>query len=266
MDEQAERSQLQLTYVLIAALIAVVVAVPLVIIGLVIGAGWWIGLLVGILTGAAVVWHWVRTADQRVLRTFEANSVDLASIDAAAFARIKNLLDGLSLSIGTTEPELLVVADESRNALAVARGERQTLIITSSLAIDLERIELEGVVAELLVRLKTGDAENATSLASVVGRPFLDSALSGLTRPFAVQLLRRNLDEHRDIVADQRAAAVTRYPPGLSAGLGRIADGPLTPVSATTGTDHLWMVPPPRLELVVPHAPVDWRVEALLEI
>jgi Zn-dependent protease with chaperone function len=260
VPEQADESRLKLTIVALVALVAVTVAVPLFILLLIVGRLWWIAPIIGLIVGVSVVWHLHRSAFRRVMQAF----VPIAGNDVAR-ARLENLVEGLSLSIGTSEPELLVVADEARNALAVARGDEKAIIITDSLLVALDRIELEGVVAALLIRLKNGDAERATSMASLVGKPFLDSGMSTIAAPLGGLLLRRNLSEYRDILSDQQAVAITRYPPGLSAALGRIAVVSAAPLAATPGTDHLWMVPPARLDSLVPHAPLDWRVEALLE-
>ena len=231
---------------------------------LLVGLPWWAGVLLAVVVTGVVLWRRAQSADADVLEPYRSLARS-ASPDPVVVARFTNLVEGLCLSIGVPEPELLVVSDPARNAMAVARDDRQTLVVTDSLLTDLQRIELEGVVAELLVRLRSGDAERATIMAALVGGLLLDSPLGGFTRPLAARLMRRTLDHYRDVTADQQAVAVTRYPPGLWAGLERIGTGPVLPAGATPGTDHLWMVPPPRAADLFDFAPLEWRIDILME-
>lgn len=248
----------------VGAVFAVPLAVLLGVVCLAAGLPWWAGVVVGFAIAALILWRQVQTADVRILEPFVGRTAG-ASTDPVAAARFKNLVEGLCLSIGVSEPELLVVSDPARNAMAVARNDRQTLVVTDSLLGDLPRIELEGVVAELLVRLRSGDAERATVMAALVGGLLLDSPLGAVTRPLAARLMRQMLDHYRDVTADQQAVAVTRYPPGLLAGLERIGAGSVLPAGATPGTDHLWMVPPARAADLFDFAPLEWRIDILME-
>lgn len=246
---------------MVAVALAVLVAIPLLILFIVIGIPWWPALIIGALIGGLIVWWLYATADQRAMPDLPKGQVS-----AMAMARFENLIEGLCLSIGISEPDHLVVRSDALNAMAVARKERRTLVVTDALLEQLERIELEGVLAELLVRLKTGDAEAATVAASVIGKPLLDSPLAGVGRSIAPRVLPRLLDQDRDVLADRQAVSITRYPPGLSAALVRMADGPSVASLSTAGTDHLWMAPPSRMESILPTAPLDWRIDILLEI
>lgn len=264
LDKPA-RSDRSLGMVLgVGAVFAVPLATILGLLCLVVGVPWWAGAVAGLAVTALILWRRAQTADVRVLAPYLSLS-PAGAADPIATARFKNLVEGLCLSIGVSEPELLVVSDPARNAMAVARNDRQTLVVTDSLLADLQRIELEGVVAELLVRLRSGDAERATVMAALVGGLLLDSPLGSVTRPLAARLMRQTLDHYRDVTADQQAVAVTRYPPGLLAGLERIGTGPVLPAAATPGTDHLWMVPPPRAADLFDFAPLEWRIDILAE-
>ncbi|MDA3038723.1 MAG: hypothetical protein O3C27_04180 [Actinomycetota bacterium] len=248
----------------VGAVFAVPLGLVLVLLSWVVGLPWWTGAVLGAVVTALVLWRRARRADVTVLEPYRSLA-GTANPDPVVVARFGNLVEGLCLSIGIPEPELLVVSDPARNAMAVARDQRQTLVVTDSLLTDLERVELEGVVAELLVRLRSGDAERATVMAALVGGLLLDSALGSVGRPLAARLMRRTLDDYRDVTADRQAVAVTRYPPGLWAGLERIGSGPVLPVGATPGTDHLWMVPPPRAADLFDFAPLEWRIDILME-
>lgn len=247
------------------ALVAVPVAAVLALVFLAVGVPWWLGSLVGLALAFLVVWRLAEAADRHVLGQLRQTTPAVDG-DPVLVARFANLVEGLCLSIGVPEPDVLVITDPARNAMAVARHDRQTLVVTDGLLRDLERIELEGVVAELVVRLRSGDAERATVVAGLVGRLLLDSPVGGMARPLAAGLLGRSLDRYRDVTADQQAVAITRFPPGLWAGLERIGAGQVLPNGATPGIDHLWMVPPQRAATLFDFAPLEWRIDVLMEI
>ncbi len=246
---------------IVGAVLAFIVSVVGVVVLYVVGGPVWLAPIIGILFGALMVWHLVRSAYTRATRQLSTGSVDQITQ-----ARYENLAEGLSLSIGLPVPELRVVRDDALNAMVAEGADTQTVAVTDSLLNKLDRIELEAVLAELLVRLKSGDAKEGTTLASVVGSTCLESPLSPILKPLGQWLLGRHLHEHRDMLNDQQAVAVTRYPPGLSAAFNQMAGGSLTPAAATVGTDHLWLATPPRTESVVPSIPLDWRIEVLTEI
>jgi heat shock protein HtpX len=255
----------------VGALVAVPLALVATVVFWLVGVPWWLGIVVALVVAGLLVWRRAETADDRVLSGLATVAVartgsSPAVADTVSLARFQNLVEGLCLRIGVREPELRVLVDQARNAMAVARHDRQSLVVTTGLLQDLSRIELEGVIAELLVRLRSGDAERATVMAALVGAPLLDSPLAGITRPLASALLRRVLDLYRDVMADQQAVAVTRYPPGLSAGLERIGSGSLLPAGAPAGIDHMWMVPPARAATLFGFAPLEWRIDVLTEI
>jgi len=130
-------------------------------------------------------------------------------------ARLENLVQGLSLAGGVEEPQVVVLSDPARNAMAVRNGGRNRIVVTQGLLQSLEVVELEGVVAELLTRLKNGDAEAATLGAALFGQPILDGPLRSVLGPVARMGLGRLLSADRDLEADRQAVRLTRYPPGL---------------------------------------------------
>ncbi len=121
------------------------------------------------------------------------------------------------------------------------------------------------MVAGLLFRLKNGDAERATLGAALFGRTIIDSPLSGVAAPIARVAFGRLFEPDREIAGDQGAVSVTRYPPGLSAALTRIESGPYEPAKTSPGLQHLWFAPP-HPDAVVPHIPINWRLDVLSEI
>ncbi len=241
---------------------AVAVAVPLIIVGLVLGMSWWLTLLlavvVGLAAGGFVIYRALAAAVERSLTTFEGAT-------ESDHGRLVNLVDGLSLSVGLSDVELFTVQDHALNAAALADGQRSVVVVTTGLLEAVDLMELEGVIAELLVRIKTGDADVATAAASLA-QPFIEGPLAGPLGFVGERLLTSALDPDRDQLADQAAVAVTRYPPALGRALDRIAKADPRARTANRRNDHLWLVPPLGDDAVLVPVPLEWRVDMLLEL
>ena len=237
------------------------IAIVLGLLSWLVGIPFWIGVLVGFAAGGAMAWWLRRSAGGRVMGRLVA-----VDADPLPMARFENLAEGLALSIGIPEPELLVLDDTARNGLAVDDGVRATLAVTKGLLEDLDQMEMEGVVAALLVRLKTGDARAATLAAGMIGIPLIDSAVGPVCRPLSTLLLARLVPAERDVHLDRQAVAVTRYPPGLLAALERMAPHSKPAMLCSSGTSHLWLAPPEQVDLIVPPTPLEWRIDILQEI
>lgn len=272
VDEPATPAVARWLLAVAAALVVVPLTVVLVVLGLVIGMGWItvpVAVVLAVAVGALLVWQRARTADARVLEAVGPVTAVPADSADERLARFRNLVDGLCLSIGVAEPTLAVIDDPAPNAMAVAAGDRHTVIVTRSVLEQLDRLALEGVVAELLIRLRNGDAERATLVAALFGGPLVEGPLAGPLRPLTAMVYDRAIDEHRDISADLQAVSVTRYPPGLRSGLEVIAGAATNetaPAKMGPGFDHLWIVPPGRARRLFDFAPLEWRIDVLLEI
>lgn len=225
-----------------------------------VGLPWWLGIVIGPLLAAGMIWLALRNSVPRLLRAIGARP-----LGDDEYQRFDNMVEGLVLSTGLSEPDLYLVDDTSLNGAAIEWNGERAVVLTTGLLDAIGRIELEGVVAGLLVRLKNGDAERATLGASLLGRPIIDSPLAGVGAPIARAGFGRLFDPDREIAGDQDAVSVTRYPPGLSAALTRIEAGPYEPATTSLGLQHLWFAPP-RPDASVPHTPINWRLDVLSEI
>lgn len=225
---------------------------------------WWTGLLVGLVIGAVMVLVQLRGASGQLLKALGA-----VPADPADHARFFNLAQGLSLAGGISDPELYLVIDEARNAAAVAQGDRSAIVVTTGLHDAIDRMALEGIVAEALVRIENGDAEASTIGAALFG-PLLVGPWSAVVRPLAGFGLNRLLGSDRDLAADRAAVALTRYPPGLLAGLDLIRGGTPAVSRSSRATDHVWLVPPSAVDrqagVVLPSASLDLRIDVLAEL
>lgn len=225
---------------------------------------WWTGLVLGAVIALVLVAIQLRGSFARVLAAIGATPAD-----PTTHARAFNLVQGLSLAGGISEPELHVVDDEARNAAAIAQGDKSAIVITSGLLDVIDRIGLEGVVAEALVRIGNGDAEGSTMGTGLFG-PMLSGPLASVGKPLAAFGLGRLIGPDRDLAADRAAVALTRYPPGLLAALDLIREGSPAPRRSTEATAHVWLVPPAALEIgaepVLPSTPLDLRIDVLGEL
>ncbi len=225
------------------AVVTVIVALPLMALGVALcavipGIPWWVGILAGLAGAAALVARRVGASYRSLLAALGA-----VPADPDTYARYHNIVQGLSLAAAAGEPDLYVVDDPGRNAAAVAYGPSAAVVATTGLLRAVDRIALEAVVAECLVRLGSGDAEAAT-----LGAALFSPLRGGPLGPLASAGLGRLLAEDRELLADRAAVALTRYPPGLSSALAAINTGPARVQRAPAQLDHVWLVPPSSLE------------------
>lgn len=178
-----------------------------------------LGPLVGVIVAAlvgAVTGIRVRAAGRRLLRRLRATS-----LPDDTEPRARNLVEGLARRTGMETPSLWHVPDERPNAL-VTRAGGPAIALTRGLLDGCSRTELEAVVAHCLVRLRLGSGVRATTA--------LDMSLTG-ARSLAALVVRS--PGHGD---DVRAAALTRYPPGLARAIEK-------GVPIETGHSAMWFVP-----------------------
>ncbi len=224
------------------------VAVPAVVIGLVVGltAGAVFGVVAFAVVGVGLA-AWVRAAGDRLVLA----RLGGRDADPGQDARLWNLVEGLSIGAGVHQPRLRVI--ESRGLNAVAAGTsptRAVLGVTSGLLAELDRIELEAVLAEELVQIRRNETFPGTVLAATFGL--------GRGRAYPAD---------RDIQADQAAVALTRYPPALAAALEKI-EGKGAEVSGQGSyMALLWLADPGGVDAPGRgRLPLRDRVEALREL
>lgn len=184
--------------------------------GLILGSGWVLFMRARI-----------ASAPDRVLA-----GLDLERVAPEAQPRLSNLLEGLCMTSGVPAPDVFLVQSPSMNALAVAGRSGSRLVLTTGLVERLGRLELEGVVANLLGRVRDGSARYTTTVLGLFG----DSSR-------AAALLSRHLGEQRSVMSDMAAVDLTRYPPGLMAALSTMLDSGTAVDSVPPLTAALWLAP-----------------------
>ena len=207
---------------------AVVVGAIALVAGLASGAllAWWAGLAVTLVVAGAL---WMAMIAPR-LRTAEERALRLVGparpADPRGDARLLNLVEGLSPGAGLTRPRVLVIDDEAPNALVLGRDARRACVVaTTGLGSALTRMQLEAVVAHLLVQVRDG----------LTAAPTLSLAFRPARAPAAV----------RWAAADAAAVTLTRFPPGLIGALRVLGvAGPAAPAGADAVLAPLWIAPP----------------------
>ncbi|MGH9070692.1 MAG: M48 family metalloprotease [Acidimicrobiales bacterium] len=181
------------------------------------------GLVVGLVVGGLVAAAARLLAVRLVMRL-----VGAVPAGSEAQPRTHNLLDGLCPSAGVTRPQVWVLDHQVPNAMVVAANPaRARLILTTGLLDLLNRVELEGVLAQLLMHLRSGDAVPAT-IAVATGRAwFADRTSRG-----------------REEAADLAASSLTCYPRGLAASLERLSGELPVDGMAARLTARLWLASP----------------------
>jgi heat shock protein HtpX len=228
--------------------VALFAAVPAIVLGVIgfVTAGAVVGVVVLVVVAIALA-GWARFAGERRVLA----SVGGRAADPVIDARLWNLAEGLSISAGLRQPQLRVIDSTSLNALAAgARADSAIVAVTAGLLAELDRMELEAVVAEELMQIRRHETAPATVLA----------ATFGLGRSIA-------LPGDRDVRADQGAVSLTRYPPALASALEKVdAKGAEVPGQAAS-LAHLWLADPRSGPVAARgRLPVRERVEALREL
>jgi Zn-dependent protease with chaperone function len=164
----------------------------------------------------------------------------------AELARAENLVDGLCATMGLEPPDILVIDESTRQALALGRKSGvAVLVVTSGLLDALDPVSLEGVLAHELVHVKRADIAPATMAAAMLLPVAGFIPVSGLVHTLA--------GRGREFRTDRLAVAVTRFPPGLHDALVLMAEGPaprapsaLTRRGVARATRWLWTVALPE--------------------
>jgi heat shock protein HtpX len=191
--------------------------------------------------------------------------------------RLHNLAEGLCQKAGLPVPRLYLVDSATANAFAVGRDPAHSAIVVTGGLLDvLNRVELEGVVAHELAHIRNRGARLASATVVLGGLPGLlrerggggaRAAAAALLAPLAPTFLRLGAQPRRLLDADQSAAYLTRYPPGLVSALRKLT-ATAGPLPGRPGLDHLWLVAPepPAPGAPPTHPPLDDRVDALREL
>lgn len=231
----------------------------------------YVGAVVGVVWAVVLTAIALAKADAIILRISDASPA--SEVD---YRRVHNIVDGLCVTIGVPKPDVYVIRDEAPNALVVAQAKSGNAIaMTTGLINQLDRIQLEGVVAHLVARLRSGQVGTLSRMAVLIGAPVIigeslqrrkwpnggrvprdgdpsesSSAVASLLAAIGSVLLLSAYvigplmkwlgATSTDIADDIAACRLTRYPPGLAHALEVLSDDCTVTRSSSMATAHLW--------------------------
>lgn len=195
--------------------------------------------------------------------------------DASAHRRLRNVVEEMSIAAGLPIPRVYVMESRGMNAFAAGRKPQEGLVaVTTGLLDQLNREELQGVIAHEMAHIKSRDTLYNICAAVLVGAivlmadmflrgtPFRGRGRSGggrgnaaffvlgivlaLLAPFAAKILQMSISRQREYHADAVGARFTRNPLGLASALEKISRGGARVPGDNRGTQHLFIVNPLR--------------------
>ncbi len=222
-----------------------------------VGIAWLVAVVAGVVVGGAAVVG-LRLAAWRLLVRLTRGSAPRG----ADMEILDNVLEGLCVSHGIPTPEIRIINSDSINALAAARTPAHSAIVITTAAIDhLERIELEGLMAHHLCRIRRGDAAFETLAGVLLAWPL--GPVGWLRRP----VMARVLPAGRSMAADLEAVSLTRYPPGLLSALMTLSRQSARVPSPTVAALHMWIDEPDwGINDTLRHPRLESRIAALNEL
>jgi heat shock protein HtpX len=238
--------------------------------GVVFGGGP-IATIIALLVGAAIAFGSYWKADKIALAVSRAKPAD-----PEQYARLHNLVEGLCIASGLPKPGVYIVVDPAPNAFATGRNPRHAAIaVTTGLLEQMNRVELEGVLAHELSHIRNYDILVSTLAVTMVGAVALLSDIAirtmwwngGRVRrsgdhsdrnnplaaigfvllilsPLIAKAMQATISRQRETLADVSACQMTRYPPGLISALEKLQADTTVTHSASTATAHLWIEQP----------------------
>lgn len=174
-------------------------------------------------------------------------------VDRENNRQLYNLVENLCITAGLPVPKIYVINDSGMNAFATGRNpEHSVIALTSGLVHNLEKSELEGVIAHELSHIGNRDILLSTVIVVLVGLVTLladwfmrwsifghrsrdrDSGQLGiimvvfaiilsLLSPLIAAIMQTAISRKREFLADADGALLTRYPEGLASALEKIS-------------------------------------------
>ena len=213
-------------------------------------------------------------------------------------------VEGLSIAANLKSvPKAYVIEDSAMNAFATGRdAEHASIAVTTGLLKNMNRQELEGVVAHEMSHIKNYDIRLMMLTAVLVGvvtllsdfllRSFLwhrhgnskdakqftivlivIGLVFAVLSPIIGEMIKLAISRKREFMADASAAVLTRYPPGLASALRKISKDPDPLIDkANRSTAHLFISTPFKkgsgfiTSLFATHPPIGDRIKRLEEM
>ena len=211
-----------------------------------------VGVMIAWLTGAIWILVALKFGDQIVLKINQGNE---AFVDDER--QLHNVVEEMAIAAGVPKPRIYIVESEAMNAFATGmRREKSAIGVTRGLLNNLNRDELQGVIAHEMGHILNLDIRYATAVGVVVGLIVLLSDIAlrflfcggGRTRgrgrgnggagvivlillvfailsPLAAKVIQMAVSRQREFLADATSVRLTRNPHGLISALKKLSKG-----------------------------------------
>jgi len=211
---------------------------------------------------------------------------------------LRDAVEGVSIAAGIPSPKVYVIDSDEINAFATGRDPAHASIaVTTGAVRDLNRLELEGVVAHEISHVRNRDILFMTLVAVLVGLVAILSHIilrsfwyGGARRerrekgggmimlivaigfvlaifaPIVVQFVQFAISRRREYLADASGAEITRYPEGLASALEKIMKKNRGNIDVSEAVSHLFFTDPKRSPLDIlfaTHPPIEERIKRL---
>ncbi len=212
-----------------------------------------------------------------------------------------NLVENLSITAGIPNPKIYVIEDPMPNAFATGRDPHHASVaITTGLLKNLDKNELQGVLAHEISHIKNFDIRLMTIVVVLIGLIALISnvmlhigfrsarskeaksaaivfmiigLIFAILSPIIAQIIQLAISRSREYLADADAALLTRYPEGLANALEKIKNYKGELKKANHATAHLYISNPFGTQdknktswykkMFSTHPPIDDRIKKL---
>ena len=210
------------------------------------------------------------------------------------------LVENLCITAGLPFPKVYIMEEDQPNAFATGRDPKHGVIaVTTGLLKELDRVELEGVIAHELAHIGNRDVLLSTMVVVMVGVVviitdfFFRIAFWGrgggrnngqarlimivialalaILAPLLAQIMKMAISRKREFLADATGVLLTRHPDGLARALEKISRSSAPLKIANDATSHLFIACPFKGKeskswlhrLFMTHPPIEDRIKAL---
>ncbi|MFC1613271.1 zinc metalloprotease HtpX [Patescibacteria group bacterium] len=272
----------------------------------VIALGWFFGNLLGYSYWGlviALIISWIMV----LFSYYKGDKVALSTANAKEIKKNDNpyvyrLIENLSITAGIPMPKTYIIPDNALNAFATGRDpEHASIALTQGIIDNLDKPELEAVIAHELSHIKNYDIRIMTLVIVLVGTLallanfFIRSQFWGFGRrrsndnnggglgiillivgiilailsPIIAKLIQLAISRKREFLADASGALLTRYPQGLASALEKISQYKQPLKHANSATAHLYIANPFNgakkfmSKMFSTHPPITERIIAL---
>jgi heat shock protein HtpX len=263
------------------------------------GGDWITGVVIAVLVAGLYFFISWKFGDSMILASSGARQISHEDSP-----QLWNVVEEISIAGGMPMPKVYLIEDEAMNAFATGRDPKSASVaITRGLLQNLNREELQGVMAHEMSHVRNYDIRFAMLMAVMVGsivlladvvrRSIFYSSLGGRRRrdsrsggqaqavlaiaavvlsiiaPLLATIIQLAVSRQREYLADASAVELTRNPAGLISALKKLTADTAELKNSSQGMQHLYIVNPllrkkkGKDSLFSTHPALESRIERL---